>query len=584
MTFKELRGNNIFGAIVFVLIALLIVAAVLIKNRTPVENRPYKEFMAAVEQGRVEEVILTEDALFKYRLSGQTSFVTTDNPHRDSLKEELLLRGINVSEGSLVTGKNAVSTGLSALFFVAVLVFVYRTANRSQTKPAMALSMADQAQSSVHYLKFDDIAGNEEAKEQVTDIVDFIKNPEKYERYGARMPHGVIFYGPPGTGKTLMAKAIAGEADSPFYAVSGSDFVQMYVGVGAGRIRELFQKARENKKAVIFIDEIDAMGKKRASGAHDSNDEREQTLNALLSEMSGFSSGDGIIVIAATNRLDTIDEALLRPGRFDRQVEIGLPDYNARKEILSLHMKNKPLGDNVDLEALAKQTVYFSGAMLENLLNEAAINAARRCESVTAKAKIAPDDIDKAYYTVVAGSEKKDRSNIKQREREITAYHESGHALAAKILSPENTVAKVTIIPSARGAGGFCVNIPPDKMYYTKQEIESQIMINFAGRVSEELIFGEDKITTGASNDIEKCVSLATDYINKFAMGKSFLREGQDSKKQISELLESMYERTKDLLRENMGIINKIAEQLLAKESLNEDEIDRIIELEKKAA
>jgi cell division protease FtsH len=326
-------------------------------------------------------------------------------------------------------------TGFGILVFGVAGYFAFRMLNKQPGKAAMALNAKAVSECEGEKLGFSDVAGNDEAKESVADIVDFINNAEKYAKYGARMPRGVIFYGPPGTGKTLMAKAIAGEAGVPFYAVSGSDFVQMYVGVGAGRIRELFKKARENGKAVIFIDEIDALGKKRGNAAAGGNDEREQTLNALLTEMSGFSSGEGIVVIAATNRLDTLDEALLRPGRFDRQIEIGLPDFAGREKILGLHAKNKPLAENISIASLAKQTVYFSGAMLENLLNEAAISAAKKGAD-----EIATADIETAYYTVIAGSEKKDRSGIKERERRITAYHEAGHALAAKITAPENIV------------------------------------------------------------------------------------------------------------------------------------------------
>jgi cell division protease FtsH len=303
------------------------------------------------------------------------------------------------------------------------------------------------------------------------------------------------------------------------------------------------------------------------------NDEREQTLNALLTEMSGFASGDGVVVIAATNRLDTLDEALLRPGRFDRQVEIGLPDLNARRSILSLHQKNKPLSGAIDMNDLARQTVYFSGAMLENLLNEAAIFAAKR-----AAEEIAPEDIDKAYYTVVAGSEKKDRSGVKDRERQITAYHEAGHALAAKCLSPENTVAKITIIPSTKGAGGFCVNIPPDKMYYTKQELENQIMIHFAGRASEEIIFGADNITTGASNDIEKAKSLVGDYVTKYGMGKNFYTNENETREECRSILENLYIKTKEFLLSKENQLRSVSEELLRKETLTESDLNAILQ------
>ena len=567
---KNPKSNNIVGAVIFILLAAALAAGVYWKNRVEPVTAAYVDFRKSAEAGGVSEVILTDESHIKYKLKDSVSQYVTDNPRDPALKEELLNMGISVSEGSAFSGSG--STVLSALFFVAILFLVYKITNRQQPKTAMALNVTDVTESGAQYTGFSDIAGNDEAKESVKDIVDFIKNPGKYARYGARMPHGMIFYGPPGTGKTLMAKAIAGEAGAPFYAVSGSDFVQMYVGVGAGRVRDLFRKARESQKAVIFIDEIDALGKKRSSNPQNGNDEREQTLNALLTEMSGFSNSEGIIVIAATNRLDTLDEALLRPGRFDRQVEIGLPDLNARRSILNLHIKNKPMSAEVDMDSVARQTVFFSGAMLENLLNEAAIFAAKR-----AAANIEPADIDKAYYTVIAGSEKMDRSGIKERERQITAYHEAGHALAAKLLSPENTVAKITIIPSAKGAGGFCVNIPPDKMYYTKTEIEHQIMINLAGRVSEELTFGAGNITTGAGNDIEKSVSLARDYITRYAMGPGFMYDEKSSQNAVRELLDNLYVKAGALLTDNQNLLIGISEELLKRETLDEHDLDRIV-------
>jgi len=351
--------------------------------------------------------------------------------------------------------------------------------------------------------------------------------------------------------------------------------VQMYVGVGAARVRELFKKAREAGGGVIFIDEIDALGKKRSDGLN-GNDEREQTLNALLTEMQGFSEGAGIVVIAATNRPDTLDEALLRPGRFDRRVEIGLPDLAARKQIIALHAGNKPVSPNTDLEKLAVDTVFFSGAMLEGLLNDAAINAAKRGAEA-----IEPEDITTAYYTALAGSEKKDRSGIREHERSITAWHESGHALAATLLNPENRVAKVTIIPTTGGAGGFCVNIPPDRMYWTKKELEQQIMVNLAGRCAEELRFGPDGITTGASNDIEKATQTALQYVAKFGMGEGILdrialNDNQNVSNECAQLTERLYNEAKNLLQEHYPKLEALAARLLEKETLDGDEVREI--------
>jgi len=551
---------------------------ILMEKRADVTYMNYADFLERAESGGISEVTLSDGPLMKFKINGSDVSYETDNPRSSSLKEELLTLGISVSEGGYVSAGRIVQTGLSVCFIAAVVFAGYKiTSKKGKTKNPMALELTDNA--GLHATRFCDVAGSEEAKESVSDIVDFIKNPGKYAKLGARMPRGVIFYGSPGTGKTLMAKAIAGEAGVPFYAVSGSDFVQMYVGVGAGRIRELFSKARESGKAVIFIDEIDALGKKRSSAAVSGNDERDQTLNALLTEMSGFSSSEGIVVIAATNRLDALDEALLRPGRFDRQIEIGLPDMAGRLGILKLHAKNKPLSDKVDLCGIARQTVYFSGAALENLLNEAAIFAAKAGAD-----EISREDIDRAYYTVLAGSEKKDRSSVRERDRKITAFHESGHALAAKIASPENTVSKVTIIPSAKGAGGFCVNIPPDKMYYTKKEIEAQVIVSLAGRAAEELIFGAGEITTGAGNDLEKAAGIVADYITKYGMsdGIKFVRAKNIGGEaavfdEYSSQMERLYNETKALLTENIGKLRALAEALLERDALDEDEIDAIV-------
>jgi len=350
----------------------------------------------------------------------------------------------------------------------------------------------------------------------------------------------------------------------------------MYVGVGAARVRELFKKARDGGGGVIFIDEIDALGKKRSDGLN-GNDEREQTLNALLTEMQGFSAGTGIVVVAATNRPDTLDDALMRPGRFDRRVEISLPDINARKQILSLHAKGKPLAPLTDLDKLARDTVYFSGAMLEGLLNDAAINAARRSAS-----HIEDTDITSAYYTALAGSEKKDRSHIRQKERAVTAWHEAGHAIAALRTNAENRVAKVTIIPSTGGAGGFCVNVPPERMYFTKQELRQQIIVALAGRAAEEIFFGADDVTTGASNDIEKATHTAMQYVTKFGMGtdiadRAILKDEPKVAEECTAMVRDLYVETLKLLKKNYPALETLAERLLEKETVDGDEVIEIL-------
>lgn len=579
--------RKIIWALPFIFLALILISLFLYKqSRT--EELSYLEFLIEVEADGVEEVILNSSSKMKVKLKNDSDkLYITDNPRNPELKEFLLKQQVEVEE------ENTTSTFsiIQGIFMLGIFFVIFRFATKNlahqTSKSSMELNVSKVDTNQSKRFSFSDVAGNEEAKEEVKDIIDFLQKPEKYARYGARMPRGIIFYGPPGTGKTLMAKAIAGEAGVPFFSVSGSDFVQMYVGVGASRVRNLFEKARETGKAVIFIDEIDALGKKRATGIAGGNDERDQTLNALLTEMSGFKENEGIIIIAATNRLDVLDEALLRPGRFDRHVEISLPDVKGREHILRLHVKNKPLSYKVDLSKLAKQTVYFSGAMLENLLNEAAIIAAKR-NAKTIEFK----DIDKAFYTVIAGSEKKDRSNILQIEREVTAYHEAGHALVTKIIAPSNTVSKVTIIPSTKGAGGFSMNIPPDKMYHTKKEMEAQIMISLGGRIAEELIFGEDNITTGASNDIEKATQIIRDYVVKYGMSKTMGLINMDvllnnhSQSFSEETLmtecrnhmERLYEKTKTLIIENKYYLNSIANALLTQETINEEDLNAIME------
>ncbi|MDR2167607.1 MAG: ATP-dependent metallopeptidase FtsH/Yme1/Tma family protein [Clostridiales bacterium] len=564
--------------IIIILAALAVAAGALAffltTDSAEAEFVAYSEFLEWVSAGRVERAVLGDAPEITFFVHNSESTFETTNPRNPALKEALLLAGIAVSEGATLRS-GSISAILPVLLMIAMFALVFRAMNKAGGRGAMALNAvaADVAASGVN---FADVAGNDEAKDMVTDVVDFIKNPAKYEEFGARMPRGIILHGPPGTGKTLMARAIAGEAGVPFYAVSGSDFVQMYVGVGAQRVRELFKKARESGRAVIFIDEIDAVGKTRASGGNaGGNDERDQTLNALLTEMSGFDAASGIIVIAATNRPDTLDEALLRPGRFDRQIEIGLPDLAGRRRILAVHAENKPLENDLDLNILAKQTVFFSGAMLENLLNEAAIYAAKQ-----GKKAIGQKEVDAAYYTIVAGSEKKDRSGIKEQERRITAYHEGGHALATKLLLPANSVAKITIIPSTKGAGGFCLNLPPDKMYYTKSELQNQAMTLLAGRAAEEIVFGAENITTGASNDIQRVNALIRDFVTKYGMSNTLglaITEGEEADAECRRQIAELYAKTRELLASHRCTLDGIAAALLERESLNEDELDALI-------
>lgn len=356
--------------------------------------------------------------------------------------------------------------------------------------------------------RFSDVAANDEAMESLRDLVSFIREPEKYSRLGARIPRGVLLYGMPGTGKTLMARALAGEAGVPFFAVNGADFVEMYVGVGASRVRTLFRNARKAGKAVIFFDEIDAIGKKRDNRS----DEREQTLNALLSEMSGFSEADGIVVLAATNRADTLDEALLRAGRFDRQIEVPLPGQAERLQILQVHARKRPLSKQVSLDDLARQTVMFSGAKLECLLNEAAILAVKRDAE-----QIEQQDIRQAMDAALFGAERPHTARH-ERERRVTAAHEAGHAIATAVLLPESELRRVSIIPTSRGAAGYSMALPPERLFHEQQELLAHMASVLAGREAERRLLGDEHVSTGASNDIEKAVLLARRMVNEWGM------------------------------------------------------------------
>lgn len=437
-----------------------------------------------------------------------------------------------------------------------------------------------QAQQQISELSFEDVAANDEARQSLKGLVDFLKDPEKYQRFGARMPRGVLLYGPPGTGKTLLARALAGEAGVPFFALSGSDFVQMYVGVGAGRVRDLFQKARKAGRCVIFIDEIDAMGKRRDDSA---SDEREQTLNALLTEMSGFKDEDGVIVLAATNRIDTLDPALLRPGRFDRQIEVGLPGKSQRLSILKLHARNKPLDASVDLEALAADTVLFSGASLETLLNEAAIRAARR-----GAAAIERPDIEAAYLTSVAG-EDKEIGSTSRAELCTIALHEAGHALATHLLMPEHRVSRVSILPSGKGAAGYSLAIPPDRTLLRRDQLEAQVMALLAGRAAELLVGGSEELTSGASSDLSKAAELVSAMVLDLgmagepgvalrALSRACGLNPADGLGECRERLNLLFQRVTQLLAEQVDLLMRLTDELLARESLNAAELDKIWE------
>jgi cell division protease FtsH len=427
-------------------------------------------------------------------------------------------------------------------------------------------------------VRFHDIAGHEKLRKDMEYLVEFLKNPIRFQKMGARLPKGVILYGPPGTGKTMYAKAIAGEAGVPFFSASGSDFVEMYVGVGAKRVRELFAQAQKKTPSIVFIDEIDAVGKKRGT---DNNSERDQTLNALLTQLDGFSTQSGVLVIAATNRLDMLDDALMRPGRFDRHIAVPLPDFTERKQILALHAKNKPITKSFTLDTLAKLTIGFSGAGLESLLNESAIIAATKN-----KHEIDNEDIDDAYYKVVMRGDKKSGSDMNQEQVKLVAWHESGHALVAKLLTKKQ-VPKVTIIPSTNGAGGVTFIIPDKAGLHTKQDLLHEIAIAYGGRIAEWILTGDEhQITTGAGQDIKQATELIIGMIKEYGMTEEFgmLYMSEQFKNNLAILETSksisrqVYEQTKQLLMEKQSLLRKIAERLMEKETIEEEELDAMVQ------
>ena len=439
---------------------------------------------------------------------------------------------------------------------------------------------------------FEDVAGADEEKEELKEIVEFLKSPKKFIELGARIPKGVLLVGPPGTGKTLLAKAVSGEAGVPFFSISGSDFVEMFVGVGASRVRDLFEQAKKSAPCIVFIDEIDAVGRHRGAGMGGGHDEREQTLNQLLVEMDGFGVNEGVIILAATNRPDILDPALLRPGRFDRRVFVGLPDIKGREQILKVHSKGKPLGSDVKLDELAKSTPGFTGADLENLLNEAALLAARKN-----KKHIDMDDIKEATFKVVVGPEKKSRV-MSEKEKKLTAYHEAGHAIAVKVASTTDKVDRVSIIPSGR-AGGYTAHKPDeDKSYHTKAQLMEEIIISMGGRAAEDIVLGE--ISTGASSDLKHANSVARSMITKFGMsdklgnmvfdendeifiGRDFGHTRSYSEevaaqidKEVKNLIDIAYDKTIAILKENINILHKLADALLEKEKLEGAEFEML--------
>ncbi len=449
-------------------------------------------------------------------------------------------------------------------------------------------------------MNFGNVAGLREEKEELVELVDFLKSPRKYIRLGARIPKGILLVGPPGTGKTLLAKAVAGEASVPFFSISGSDFVEMFVGVGASRVRDLFEEAKKNAPCIVFIDEIDAVARRRGTGMGGGHDEREQTLNQMLVEMDGFGVNEGIIIMAATNRVDILDPAIMRPGRFDRKIHVGRPDIGGREEILHVHAENKPLGDDVDLKQIAQTTAGFTGADLENLLNEAAINAAK-----ADRAYIIQSDIRQSFVKVGIGAEKKSRI-ISEEEKKITAFHEAGHAILFHVLPDVGPVDTVSIIPTGAGAAGYTMPLnEDDRMFHTKGRMIQEIMVDLGGRVAEEMVF--DDITTGASQDIKQATQLAKAMVTKYGMSEHIGLINYDNEddevfigrdlahargygesvaakidEEVKRIIDECYEKAKKIIREHEEILNRCADLLLEKEKVNREEFEGLFQEESK--
>ena len=513
----------------------------------------YSDFWLMAESGQVESVTLTDGEYWQSTLTDGTA-IRTPNPRAIDGKERLLALDISVKEQ-----ENALPAW--ALGLIAIGAFILFSQSKGKGALGLKKYAAVQADERVPGISFQDVAASGETLQSLRDLAAFLKEPKRFAQYGARAPKGVLLYGPPGTGKTLLARALAGEAKAPFFAMSGADFVQVYVGVGASRVRELFRKARKAGGGVIFIDEIDAIGKKRDSG----NDEREQTLNALLTEMSGFSESDGIIVLAATNRLDTLDPALLREGRFDRRIEVGLPDQDQRLQILRVHARKKPLDENISLESWAGQTALFSGAQLEALLNEAAIRAARR-----GSGPILESDLESAFCGVTVGEESPRRMTAA--EKRVTAWHEAGHAVITHCMLPEARLTRVTIIPSSRGAAGYSMSVQPDKLLHTRRDLIAVICAALGGRAAEEMLLGRENVTTGAANDLKKAREIAAAMAKDYAMGET----GDPDKDENMILLESM-NRARACLKDHRETLERLAQALLTKETLRENDLAEIL-------
>jgi cell division protease FtsH len=600
---KRWRNAGLYALLVVVVIA--IATALFDNSGQEAESWRYSRFLDAVQNNTIERVSISADrSRARFTAPDGSGQVTVNLPNDPDLISTLESNNVDIvvypqgDEGALV---RLFSTFLIPILLLVVLFFVLRRAQSGPGSQAMnfgkskaRVQMEPQTQ-----VTFGDVAGIEQAKLELTEVVDFLKNADRFTAVGAKIPKGVLLVGPPGTGKTLLARAVAGEAGVPFFSISGSEFVEMFVGVGASRVRDLFEQAKNNAPCIVFIDEIDAVGRQRGAGLGGGNDEREQTLNQLLTEMDGFEGNTGIIIIAATNRPDVLDAALLRPGRFDRQVVVDRPDFAGRLEILKVHARGKTFAKDVDLDRIARRTPGFTGADLSNLLNEAAILAARR--NLT---EIAMDEVNDAIDRVLAGPEKKDRI-MSEKRKELVAYHEAGHALVGALMPDYDPVQKISIIPRGR-AGGLTWFTPSEERLesglYSRSYLENQMAVALGGRIAEEIIYGNEEVTTGASNDLQQVARVARQMVTRFGMsevlgpvalgrqqGNMFLGRDIASERdfseqtassidaEVSKLVEQAYKRAKTVLQENRTILDRLASMLVEKETVDAEELQQLL-------
>ena len=599
------KGKGIGGFSTFLIILMVVGVYLGITLVTANHNViSYNEFIEALEDKEVESVVIEQK---KAVPTGTLELTMTDDTERyvnvsDVNEAQKVLKEAGVTEVKILdvpVDSLFMTTILPTLLSLVVVLIFFMLMNRPSGSNAKAMNFgknrAKLSDPKGKKITFAQVAGLQEEKEELEEIVDFLKNPKKYTQVGARIPKGVLLVGPPGTGKTLIAKAVAGEAEVPFFTISGSDFVEMFVGVGASRVRDMFEDAKKNAPCIIFIDEIDAVARRRGTGLGGGHDEREQTLNQLLVEMDGFGVNEGIIVMAATNRVDILDPAILRPGRFDRKILVGRPDVKGRKEILAVHAKGKPLGDDVDLQKIAQTTAGFTGADLENLLNEAAIMAARE-----GRVFITQKDIQYAFVKVGIGAEKKSKI-VSEKEQRITAYHEAGHAILFHVLPDVGPVYSVSIIPTGMGAAGYTMPLPEkDDMFNTKGQMLQDIVVSLGGRVAEELVL--DDITTGASQDIKQATAMAKAMVTKFGMsdelglinydldneqvvvGRDFAQAGRGYgdevadkiDREVKRIIDECYQQAKEIIEQHRNVLDACAQLLLEKEKITGEEFEAL--------